>query len=75
MIHLIELAVASQDTLAFWEQRLATLSPGFAVDEDPDHLGEELRLPKRHEHLSGRLEHLLTPVENPRAPRRQSVGA
>ena len=24
---------------------IATTSPGFAVDEDPDHLGEELRLP------------------------------
>ena len=30
---------------------LATTSPGFAVDEDPDHLGEELRLPAQHEHL------------------------
>ena len=25
---------------------IATLSPGFAVDEDPEHLGEELRLPE-----------------------------
>ena len=25
---------------------IATLSPGFAVDEDPDHLGEALRLPR-----------------------------
>ena len=24
---------------------IATTSPGFAVDEDPEHLGEELRLP------------------------------
>ncbi|MBV9534866.1 MAG: VOC family protein [Solirubrobacterales bacterium] len=45
---------------------LATPSPGFAVDEDPDHLGEELRLPPRYEHLRGRLEQLLTPLENPR---------
>jgi glyoxalase family protein len=45
---------------------IATLSPGFAVDEDPDHLGEELRLPKQHEHLRARLEATLTPVENPR---------
>ena len=25
---------------------IATTSPGFAVDEDPEHLGEELRLPR-----------------------------
>ena len=45
---------------------IATLGPGFAVDEDPDHLGEELRLPKQHEHLRPQLERSLTPVENPR---------
>jgi glyoxalase family protein len=49
---------------------IATLSPGFAVDEDPEHLGEELRLPKQHEHLRAHLEDTLTPVENPRAARR-----
>jgi glyoxalase family protein len=49
---------------------IATLSPGFAVDESPDHLGEELRLPKMHEHLRERLERTLTPVENPRAAQR-----
>jgi glyoxalase family protein len=47
---------------------IATLSPGFAVDEDPDRLGEELRLPKMHEHLRDRLERTLTPVVNPRTP-------
>ena len=46
---------------------LATLSPGFAVDEAPDRLGEELRLPSQHEHLRERLERVLTPVRNPRA--------
>ena len=46
---------------------IATLSPGFAIDEDPDHLGEELRLPAQHEHLRAQLERLLTPVVNPRA--------
>ena len=46
---------------------IATLSPGFAVDEDPDHLGEELRLPKQHEHLRRQLERTLRPVTNPRA--------
>ena len=45
---------------------IATMSPGFAVDEDPDHLGEELRLPKQHEHLRSHLEATLRPVENPR---------
>ena len=52
---------------------IATLSPGFAVDEDPGHLGEELRLPKMHAHLREHLEHTLRPVSNPRAARRQAV--
>jgi glyoxalase family protein len=46
---------------------IATLSPGFAVDEDPAHLGEQLRLPPQHEHLRARLEQVLTPITNPRA--------
>jgi glyoxalase family protein len=54
---------------------IATLSPGFAVDEDPEHLGEELRLPRQHEHLRARLEQRLTPVVNPRAARRERVEA
>ena len=45
---------------------IATLSPGFAVDEDPAHLGEALKLPAQHEHLRERLERTLVPVENPR---------
>jgi glyoxalase family protein len=49
---------------------IATLSPGFAVDEDPQHLGEELRLPTQHEHLRSQLERTLQPVVNPRAARR-----
>jgi glyoxalase family protein len=49
---------------------IATTSPGFAVDEEPDRLGEELRLPRRHEHLRPQLERLLTPLTNPRAARR-----
>jgi glyoxalase family protein len=48
---------------------IATTSPGFAVDEDPEHLGEALRLPKQHEHLRPQLERLLTPVVNPRDAR------
>jgi glyoxalase family protein len=46
---------------------IATLSPGFAVDEDPDHLGEALRLPRMHAHLRTQLERTLTPLVNPRA--------
>ena len=45
---------------------IATTSPGFAVDEDPDRLGEELRLPAQHEHLRPQLEQVLTPLTNPR---------
>ena len=54
---------------------IATMSPGFAVDEDPERLGEELRLPKQHEHLRAELERRLTPVTNPRAARRETVTA
>jgi glyoxalase family protein len=45
---------------------IATRSPGFAVDEDPEHLGEALRLPRMHEHLRPQLEQILAPVSNPR---------
>jgi glyoxalase family protein len=41
---------------------IATTSPGFAVDEDPEHLGESLRLPSQHEHLRAHLEQSLTPL-------------
>jgi len=47
---------------------IATLSPGFAADEDPAHLGEELRLPAMHAHLHSHLERTLTPLHNPRTP-------
>jgi glyoxalase family protein len=49
---------------------IATLSPGFAADEDPDRLGEQLRVPKMHAHRSEELERTLKPVVNPRARRR-----
>jgi glyoxalase family protein len=52
---------------------IATLSPGFAVDEDPAHLGEQLRVPQMHAHLRAQLEQTLTPVVNPRT--RERVGA
>jgi len=45
---------------------IATLSPGFAVDEPADELGQTLVLPPQHEHLRERLERTLTPVTNPR---------
>src|SRR3954470_2682062 len=45
---------------------IATLSPRFAVEEAPEHRGEELRLPRQHEHLRAQLEATLTPVRNPR---------
>jgi glyoxalase family protein len=45
---------------------IATLSPGFTVDEPAEHLGESLRLPKQHEHLREQLERALTPLDNPR---------
>jgi glyoxalase family protein len=49
---------------------IATTSPGFAVDEDPERLGEALRLPTQHEHLRPKLERILTPLTNPRAAQR-----
>ena len=52
---------------------IATLSPGFAIDEDPDLLGEELKLPPQHEHLRRRLERTLVPVSNPRTQRSPRV--
>jgi glyoxalase family protein len=45
---------------------IATLSPGFAVDEPADRLGESLALPDQHEHLRAELEQRLTPISNPR---------
>jgi glyoxalase family protein len=46
---------------------IATLSPGFAVDEPVDRLGESLVLPPWHEQLREQLERTLVPVTNPRA--------
>lgn len=42
---------------------VATNEPGFDRDEEPAHLGEELRLPAQHEHLRARLESALEPIE------------
>jgi len=51
---------------------LATLGPGFATDEDPEHLGERLSLPPNFEHLRAEVEPLLTPLPDPRATRAAS---
>ena len=52
---------------------IATTSPGFTVDEDPERLGEELRLPTQHERLRPLLEQHLTPLVNPRTIARQEA--
>jgi glyoxalase family protein len=54
---------------------IATMGPGFATDEDPEHLGERLSLPPAFEYLRGRVEATLTPLPNPRAAARDTVGA
>jgi glyoxalase family protein len=46
---------------------LATLGPGFGIDEDPEHLGEALILPPAFEHLRSQVEQVLTPLPDPRA--------
>ncbi len=66
------------DAIYFREPRgilfeIATTSPGFAVDEDPQHLGESLRLPEQHERLRARLERQLTPIVNPRVAQRAAL--
>jgi glyoxalase family protein len=48
---------------------IATIGPGFAVDEPLEHLGEKLSLPPDYEHLRAQLEPVLTPLPNPRAVR------
>lgn len=48
---------------------IATLGPGFAIDEDVDHLGESLRLPAMYAGLREKLEQTLAPIANPRSPR------
>jgi glyoxalase family protein len=45
---------------------IATLGPGFGVDEDLDHLGETLILPPAFKHLREQVEPILTPIPDPR---------
>ena len=47
---------------------IATIGPGFTVDEPLEHLGEKLSLPPDFEHLRDEVEPNLRPVVNPRAP-------
>ena len=48
---------------------IATIGPGFAVDEPAEHLGERLSLPPKFEPLREQLERTLTPLPNPRPAR------
>jgi glyoxalase family protein len=45
---------------------IATIGPGFTVDEPLDHLGEKLSLTPQYEHLRDQIEPRLTPLRNPR---------
>ena len=45
---------------------IATIGPGFTVDEPLEHLGEKLSLTPQFEHLRGQIEPHLTPLHNPR---------
>ena len=45
---------------------IATIGPGFTVDEPLEHLGEKLSLPPDYEHLRDEVEPNLRPVRNPR---------
>jgi glyoxalase family protein len=49
---------------------VATLGPGFDVDEDPEHLGEKLILPPFLEDRRDQIEAQLTPITNPRVATR-----
>lgn len=46
---------------------IATLGPGFDVDEPLETLGQKLTLPPNFEHLRDKLEDILTPLPDPRA--------
>jgi glyoxalase family protein len=46
---------------------IATLGPGFTIDEEAGHLGEALILPPAFEHLRAQIEPALTPLPDPRA--------
>jgi glyoxalase family protein len=54
---------------------IATIGPGFAVDEEPGRLGERLSLPPRFEPMRGQLQTALTPLAYPPAWRRDDTPA
>jgi glyoxalase family protein len=45
---------------------IATLGPGFTVDEPLESLGEKLSLPPAYEELRDKVEPILRPIQNPR---------
>ena len=45
---------------------IATIGPGFTVDEPLERLGEKLSLTPQFEHLRAQIEPTLTPIHNPR---------
>jgi glyoxalase family protein len=45
---------------------IATIGPGFTVDEPLDSLGEKLSLPPDFEHLRDQVEPNLRPITSPR---------
>jgi glyoxalase family protein len=45
---------------------IASMGPGFTVDEPVEHLGEKLSLTPQFEHLREQIEPTLTPLRNPR---------
>src|SRR4051795_1812337 len=47
---------------------IATLGPGFTVDEPLESLGEKLSMPPDYEHLREQVEPVLRPINNPRVP-------
>jgi glyoxalase family protein len=46
---------------------IATDPPGFAIDEEPEHLGKELKLPPWLEKRRAQLEEVLPPLRLPRS--------
>jgi glyoxalase family protein len=53
---------------------IATIGPGFGIDEDPEHLGERLSLPAPFEPLREQLERTLRPLPYPPAWREGRAG-
>ncbi len=53
---------------------IATIGPGFAIDEDPERLGERLSLPAPFEPMREQLERMLRPLPYPPAWRTAATG-